>query len=117
VAVLPVDEKDAVCVVTEHAHVLVTTAAEIHVLQNPGRGVTVIKVAEGDRVVGVGVARGAEERPLVVETAAGKTIEIGPKSYPPHARGGKGRELARRTTVRVVPAPVKVTSFTPSEVN
>src|SRR5262249_9153084 len=56
VAVLPAEERDSVCLVTEHAHVLVPPATHINILANPGRGVTVIKVAEGDRVIGVGGA-------------------------------------------------------------
>jgi DNA gyrase subunit A len=117
VAVLPAEDKDIVCVVTERAHALLCPAAEVNLLANPGRGVTVIKVADGDRVVGVGVARGAEETPLTVETANGKRIDIGPREHAPGARGGKGREVAKRTTVKVVPAPVKVVTFTPAEVN
>jgi DNA gyrase subunit A len=97
--------------------VLLCSAAEINLLANPGRGVTVIKVGEGDRVVGVGVARGEEERPLTVETASGKRIEIGPKEHKQGGRGGKGRELGRRITVKVIPPPVKVVTFTPAEVN
>jgi DNA gyrase subunit A len=115
--VLPVDEKDVVCVATEKAHVLLCQAGEINVLANPGKGVTVIKVGEGDRLIGAGVARGAAEKPLTLETAGGKTFEIGPKSYDVTSRGGKGRELVKRTTVKWIPPAVKVTSFTPPEVN
>jgi len=117
VAVLPAEDKDVVCVVTEKAHVLLCAAGDVNLLANPGRGVTVIKVVEGDRVIGVGVARGAEETPLTVETVNGKRVEIGPRSYETSARGGKGREIAKRTSVKLVPAPVKVTTFTPTEVN
>jgi DNA gyrase subunit A len=117
VAVLPAEDRDVVCVVSERAHVLLCHAGDINLLANPGRGVTVMKIGDDDRVIGVGVARGADERPLTVETAAGKRVEIGPKVYEVTGRGGKGREIAKRTTVKLVPAPVKVTSFTPTEVN
>jgi len=120
VAVLPVEEKDVVCVATEHAHVLTTEAAGINLLANPGRGVTVIKVGEGDRVIGVAVARGHREAPLVVESSGGKRFEIGPASPRPTARGGKGQKLpgvGRQGTLKLVPPPVKVTTFTPTGVN
>jgi DNA gyrase subunit A len=117
VAALPAEEKDILCVVTERAHALLCPVGEVNLLANPGRGVTVIKVAEGDGVIGVGVARGAVERPLSVETQAGKRIDIGPGEQEVAARGGKGRELARRSTVKLVTPPVKVTTFTPTEVN
>jgi DNA gyrase subunit A len=117
VAVLPAEEKDIVCVVTERSHVLMCAAGDINLLANPGRGVTVIKVGEGDRVIGVGVARGADEKPLTVETQGGKRVEIGPRTYNVMGRGGKGREIAKKTTVKLVAPPVKVTTFTPTEVN
>jgi DNA gyrase subunit A len=117
VAVLPAEEKDVVCVATEKAHVLLCSAAEVNVLANPGKGVTVINVDESDKVIGVGIARGPQEIPLVVETAGGKQFEIGPSTYKPTARGGKGRQIITRTTIHAVPAAVKVTSFTPTEVN
>jgi hypothetical protein len=44
-------------------------------------------------------------------------VEIGPSVYDVTGRGGKGREIAKRTTVKLVPAPVRVTTFTPTEVN
>ena len=117
VAVLPAEDRDVVCVVTERAHVLLCNAEDINLLANPGRGVTVIKVGDDDRVLAVGVARGAEDRPLTVETATGKKVEIGPDVYDVTGRGGKGRPIAKRSTVKLVPAPVKVTTFTPPEVN
>ena len=117
VMVAPADEADFVCVATERSHVLVCKAGEINLLANPGKGVTVIKVKEGDRVIGAAVARGKGETPLVVDTSGGKRIEIGPKTYGVTTRGGKGRELGRRIQLTIVAPPVKVTTFTPAEVN
>jgi DNA gyrase subunit A len=117
VSVLACEEKDIVCVASEKAHVILCEASEINVLANPGRGVTVLKVMEGDRVVGVGIAKGKKDVALVVETAGGKTIELGPGTRQVTSRGGKGVQVARGTQVKVVPAPVVVTPFTPSEVN
>ncbi len=116
-AVLPVEESESVCLATEKSHVLVCPAAEINILANPGRGVTVIKVGEGDRVIGVAIAHGPKETPLAVESSNGKRIDIGPGSYAVSARGGKGREIAKRLTLKVIVPPVKVMTFTPPEVN
>jgi DNA gyrase subunit A len=115
--VIPADEKDVVCVATEKGHVLLCAAGEVNLLANPGRGVTVIKVADDDRVIGVGIARGKNEVPLVIESEGGKKFEIGPKAYTSAARGGKGHQVMKRTRFHVVPAPVTVPSFTPTEVN
>ncbi|HKA86591.1 MAG TPA: DNA topoisomerase IV subunit A [Haliangiales bacterium] len=117
VAVAPAEETDFVCVATELGHVLVCAASEVNLLANPGKGVTVIKVGEGDRVIGAAVARGKGEAPLVVENPAGKHIEIGPKTESVTSRGGKGRGVGRKTLLKLVPPPVKVTTFTPEGVN
>jgi DNA gyrase subunit A len=117
VAVAPAEEADFVCVATENGHALVCRAADVNLLANPGKGVTVIKVGEGDRVIGVAVARGKGEAPLVVETPGGKQFEIGPKTEKLSSRGGKGHTLVKKTQLRLVPPPVKVTTFTPAEVN
>jgi hypothetical protein len=54
----------------------------------------------------------------VIETAGGKVLEIGPRTYEVTARGGKGRALSKkRSVVKLVPPPVQVTTFTPTEVN
>jgi DNA gyrase subunit A len=117
VAVMPVAESDIVCAASEKGHVLLCAASEINVLANPGRGVTVIKVEDDDRVIGVGIARGKKDVALVIESAGGKIFEIGPAEEKVASRGGKGHQLAKRTTFKVVPQPVKVTTFTPPEVN
>jgi DNA gyrase subunit A len=119
VCVLPVEARDVICVATEKAHVLLCREEDVNVLANPGKGVTVIKVAEGDRVIGVGIAHGASSRetPLTVESSTGRRLDIGPGSYEVTARGGKGRELFKRQTLKLVAPPVKVTTFTPPGVN
>jgi DNA gyrase subunit A len=116
-AVAPVTENEIVCAATEKGHVLLCQASEINVLANPGRGVTVIKVDDDDRVIGVGVARGKKDVALTIESAGGKQFEVGPGEQEVVSRGGKGHQLAKRTTFKVVPQPVKVTTFTPPEVN
>jgi DNA gyrase subunit A len=117
VGVAPAEEKDVVCVATEKGHVLLCAAGEVNLLANPGKGVTVIKVTGDDRVIGFGLAKGKAETPLVLETGTGKQIPVGPKSYEVTSRGGKGREVVKRSTLKVVPQPVKVTTFTSTEVN
>jgi len=47
-----VDDKDFLAVVTENAYALVTKAKEVNELAGPGRGVRVIKVQAGDKLVG-----------------------------------------------------------------
>src|SRR5262249_9467512 len=52
IGVSPVQEKDVLAVVTHESRALVCKVEEVNELSGPGRGVTVIKVPEGDRVMG-----------------------------------------------------------------
>ena len=105
VGVQPAVEKDPVAVVTESGHALVCKAGEINLLANPGRGVTVIKVKDEDRVVGFAVGKEG----LTVETEKGKQIEVSPKKYEITSRGGKGHAIVKKDRiVRVVPPEIKL---------
>jgi len=116
VGVYPADDKDIVCVATEKGHVLLCKAEDVNVLANPGRGVTVIKVDDDDKVIGFGVARGKHDKPFAIESAGGKQFEIGPSEQRLAARGSKGHRL-QKTTFKLVAPAVRVTTFTSPEVN
>jgi DNA gyrase subunit A len=105
VGVQPAAEKDPVSVVTESGHALVCKAGEINLLANPGRGVTVIKVKDEDRVMGFAVGKEG----MTVETEKGKQIEVSPKKYEITSRGGKGHAIVKKDrVVRVVPPEIKL---------
>ncbi|MSP16752.1 MAG: DNA topoisomerase IV subunit A [Myxococcales bacterium] len=110
-------DTDVVCLATEKGHVLLCPAGEVNLLEGAGRGVTLLKTDDDDRVIGVGVARSKKEAPFTIETEGGKQYEISPAKQGVVARGGKGHQLARRTTFRLVPQPVKIHAFTPTDVN
>ena len=107
VGVLPVAPKDILCVITGDARTLVCDADEAAELANPGRGVTMIKVAEGDEVVGFALGRRKDNEVLVAELESGKKIPVGPGRYQVTARGGRGHVLARKAKVVRVHIPVE----------
>ena len=107
VGVTAVGDGDLVVVGTRHAHVLVCKAEEINQLEGPGRGVTVIKTEDDDAVVGF-IASASKADHLVLETEGGKKFEIAADKGKVVARGGKGNQLAKRTTVHLVRPPVTV---------
>ena len=104
VGVQPVGKKDLVAVVTERTAALVCKAEEINELAGPGRGVTVIKVEAGDRVVSFTVTDPkAKPGPVVqLETAKGRTLKFEPLKASVTGRGGRGHELSRKDQVREV---------------
>ncbi len=108
VGVVPVGNRDLLAVVTEHARALVTKANEVNELAGPGRGVTVIKVEPDDRVLAFLCTADKEAR-LELETSKGKKMVLSPTKYEVSARGGRGREMARKETVKLLPMPLQWT--------
>jgi DNA gyrase subunit A len=92
--------KAILAVVTAAGHSLLCPAEEVSELAGPGRGVTVIKVDdEEDGVVGFGLGDPDSDTIVVAETEGGKKIPVGPEHYEVVSRGGKGRQIAKRTRI------------------
>ena len=89
--------------VTTRCRSLICAADEVPELAGPGRGVTVIKVDEGDGVLGFGV--GKDDEIVMAETESGKKIPVGPGHDEVTSRGGKGRQIAKKTTIVRVVSP------------
>jgi DNA gyrase subunit A len=87
--------------VTEKTNALVCKVDEVNELSGPGRGVTVIKVAPDDRVVAFLCSR-VRAASISLETAKGRKLELSPGKYEVSSRGGKGREMSKKDTVRAV---------------
>jgi DNA gyrase subunit A len=116
VAVLPVSgDRDAVAVATRGGHALTCKVEEVNKLENPGKGVTVIKTAPDDRVIGVKVGKGRSDV-LRLETDSGSRkfeVAADPKQAAP--RGGKGRQLVKRSTLVAVAEPIVITPLANAE--
>ena len=50
-----------------------------------------------------------KEARLELETSKGRKLVLSPSKYGISARGGRGREMARRETVKLVPMPLQWT--------
>jgi DNA gyrase subunit A len=107
IGVQPVGEKDLLAVLTEKTNALVCKVAEVNELAGPGKGVTVIKVDEGDRVVDfLAAAPGHKDVKLEFETQKGRKLHLSPAKYEVVGRGGKGYEMSKRDAVKEVARPV-----------
>jgi DNA gyrase subunit A len=100
VGVVPVDDKDFLAVVTESAYALVTKAKEVNELAGPGRGVRVIKVQQGDKLIGF-LCTSERKAELPLESAKGRKVELTVRE--PGSRGGKGRQLVRKDKLKPLP--------------
>lgn len=91
---------------------VLTQADEVNYLSGPGRGVILIKLNEGDRVLGFIASRGDRDL-MVVGTSRGAEQTISTTKYKVTGRGGKGRELLQRGqfTRVVTPLPEAPTPF------
>src|SRR3954471_5273746 len=101
--VVPVHDKDLLAVMSESSHTLVCKVAEINELAGPGRGVTVIKLDEDDKVIAFLCTRD-KQASIPVETTKGRKLELTTFRQEPVSRGGKGHQLVKRDTVRPLPA-------------
>jgi len=99
--VMPAGEKDLLAVLTEKTHALVCKVKEINELSGPGRGVTVIKVEDDDRVVAF-LASARKDEVIEVETQKGRKLTLSPGRYEVTTRGGKGREMSKKDRVKQV---------------
>ena len=103
VSVQPVEDKDLVAVLTERTSALVCKVAEINELAGPGKGVSVMKVDDGDRVVDFLVTYPSNKTVgITFETQKGRKLTLHPGRYEVTGRGGKGHEMSRKDAVKEV---------------
>jgi DNA gyrase subunit A len=102
-------DDSVVVVATRNGHVLRCKAGEVSKLENPGKGVTVIKTAEGDRVIGF-IAGDHRSHILAVETEkGGRTFELRADPKQVASRGGKGQQIVKRARLMLTPRSPEVT--------
>ena len=116
VAVLPVSgDGDAIAVATRGGHALTTKVGEVNKLENPGKGVTVIKTGPDDRVIGVKIGRSRNDVLRLENDSGSRKFDVSadPKQAAP--RGGKGRQLVKRSTLVAIPEPIVITPLANAE--
>jgi DNA gyrase subunit A len=104
-AVMPTGEGDSIFCVAGDGHVLGVAVSEIPALSGAGRGVIVMDVAEGDRLVGAALALSDRDR-FTLETEKGNPREVSLREVK-GARARRGEPIAKRDRfVRIIPAPL-----------
>ena len=80
--------------VTEQCRAMVCSAEEVNYLSGPGKGVMLVKLGKGDRLVGFKTSEG--ERDLLrVKTNRGAEKTVSTAKYRVTGRGGKGWEIQK----------------------
>ncbi|MCA9683385.1 MAG: DNA topoisomerase, partial [Myxococcales bacterium] len=98
VDVFQVYAEDDVCALTEKGKLLCCDVMDVNLLAGPGRGVTLIKVDAGDGVV----ASWKSKDSIEIHKSSGGSMKIGAGSSSVTGRGGKGRPIMKRGTVKAV---------------
>ncbi|HEY4245096.1 MAG TPA: DNA topoisomerase IV subunit A [Kofleriaceae bacterium] len=104
--VVACNDGDVIVCATREGHILRVKADEVSKLEGAGRGITVIKTDDDDVVIGFIAGRKADV--LKIENKAGKVWEIAADPKEIDGRGGKGRQLQKKTEFSLVPGDVKI---------
>jgi DNA gyrase subunit A len=86
---------ETIIAATVDRRALLTPADQINYLSGPGKGVTLIKLSPGDRVLAVRAAS-SETETLTLKTNMGGEQRINTAKYETSSRGGRGREIIKR---------------------
>ncbi len=106
-----IDGSETVIAVSREARALLAPAEEINYLSSAGKGVQLVKLAKGDRLLGFKTAVDDRDT-LTVRTSLGGEQRINTAKYKVVSRGGKGHEIIRRgrltEVLREAPRPPMV---------
>ena len=105
ISVVVVQGVESILAVTEQCRALICSAEEVNYLSGPGKGVTLIKLAKGDRLLGFKASVGDRDL-LTVETNRGAKKTISTAKYKATSRGGRGVEIQKNGKIaRIVEPP------------
>ena len=107
IGVVPCNDDDIVVCATRDGHVLHCKADEVAKLEGAGRGVTVIKTADDDVVIGFIAGRKADTMTIESEKS-GKTFELHADPKEVSSRGGRGHQKMKRVSFILVEKPVTI---------
>jgi len=95
VGVSLVGGEETIIVATEQRRVLLCPVEQINYLTSAGKGVSLIKLGTGDRVLASKAVSSPTET-LTLKTSMGGEQRINTAKYESSSRGGRGREIIRR---------------------
>ncbi len=107
VAVYPVNGLETILAISQDCRAMVCPAEEINYLTGAGKGVTLIKLAKTDRLLGFKPSTGERDL-LVVETNRGARKTVSTAKYRVTSRGGRGTEIQKNGKIsKVIHPPIE----------
>jgi DNA gyrase subunit A len=106
IGVQPIDGSEVILAVSKACRAIVCGAEEINYLSGPGKGVTLIRLAKDDELLGFKASKGDRDL-LTVETNRGAKKTISTAKYRVTSRGGRGTEIQKNGKISkiIVPPP------------
>ncbi|HEX4337900.1 MAG TPA: DNA topoisomerase IV subunit A [Polyangiaceae bacterium] len=93
--------EETIIAVSKKRRALLCDVTDINFLSGPGKGVTLMKLADDDSLLAMKAAR-TDKDAITVKTSMGGEQRIGTSRYEKTGRGGKGREVISRGTLTEV---------------
>ena len=107
IGVFPIDGGETILAISQDCRAVVCLSEEINYLSGPGKGVTLIKLAKTDVLLGFKPSTGDRDL-LVVETNRGAQKTISTAKYRTTSRGGRGNEIQKNGKIaRIVPPTIE----------
>ena len=102
--VLPLNGTEVILAVTKNCRAMVCSAEDVNYLSGAGKGVTLIRLASGDELLGFKVSAGDRDL-LTVETNRGAKKNISTAKYRVTSRGGRGTEIQKNGKIKSLVLP------------
>ncbi len=102
--VVPIHGDEIILAVTKSCRAMVCAAEEVNYLSGPGKGVTLIRLASGDQLLGFKASRGDRDL-LTVQTNRGAKKTISTAKYRVTSRGGRGNEIQKNGKIAEILSP------------
>lgn len=103
---------ETILAITQSCRAMICAADDVNYLSGPGKGVILIKLSKGDRLLGFKASRGDRDL-LAVETNRGAKKTISTAKYRVTSRGGKGTEIQKNGKIAkiLIEAPASPEPF------
>ena len=106
IGVFPITGDETILAVSAACRAMICPSEEINYLSGAGRGVMLIKLAKGDKLIGFKPSSGDRDL-LTVETNRGAKKTISTAKYRVTSRGGKGNEIQKNGKIaKIIETPV-----------
>jgi DNA gyrase subunit A len=104
VDVAAIDGSENVIAISHHCRAMICHAEEINYLSGPGKGVTLIRLASDDELLGFKPSTGDRDL-LTVKTSRGAKKTISTAKYRVTSRGGRGNEIQKNGKISQILLP------------